>query len=74
MRFKKLDEFVAIFLRLQGSQINLSRAEDTRCPALGKHDLDTRRDIGFKFSLDTFLLEVSLERYSGDVEGILECR
>ena len=74
MRFKKLDEFVAIFLRLQGSQINLPRAEDTRRPPLGKHDLDARRDVGLKLSLDSFLLKVSLEGYSGDVEGILECR
>ena len=74
MRFKKLDEFVAIFLRLQGSQINLSRAEDTRRPALRKHDLNTGRDIGFKFGLYTLLLKVSLEGYSGDVEGILETR
>ena len=74
MRFKKFDEFVAIFLRLQGSQINLPRAEDTCCPPLGKHDLDARRDVGFKFGLDSFLLKVSLEGYSGDVEGILECR
>ena len=74
MRFKKFDEFVAIFLRLQGSQINLSRTEDTRRPALGKHDLDAGRDIGLKFSLNTLLLKVSLEGYSGDVEGILETR
>ena len=74
MRFKKLDEFVAIFLRLQSSQINLSSTEDARRPPLRKHDLDTRRDIGFKFSLNSLLLKVPLEGYSGDVEGILECR
>jgi len=74
MRFKKFDEFVAIFLRLQSSQINLSRAEDTRRPALGKHDLDAWGDIWLKFSLDSLLLKVSLEGYSGDVEGILETR
>ena len=74
MRFKKFDEFVAIFLRLQGSQINLSRAEDTRRPTLGKHDLDAGGDIWLKFSLNTLLLKVSLEGYSGDIEGILETR
>jgi hypothetical protein len=74
MRFKKLDEFVAIFLRLQGSQINLSRTEDARRPALRKHDLDTRRNVWLKFGLNTLLLKVTLEGYSGDVEGILETR
>lgn len=74
MGFKKLDEFVAIFLRLQSSQINLPCAEDTRSPSLGKHDLNTGGDIGFKFGLNSLLLKVSLEGYSGDVEGILECR
>jgi len=74
MRFKKLDEFVAIFLRLQSSQINLSRAEDARRPPLWKHDFDAWGDIGLKFGLNTFLLKVSLEGYSGDVEGILETR
>jgi hypothetical protein len=74
MRFKKLDEFIAIFLRLQGSQINLPCAEDTRRPALGKHDLDTRGDVGLKLGLDSLLLKVPLEGYTGDIEGILECR
>jgi hypothetical protein len=74
MRFKKFDEFVAIFLRLQGSQVNLSRTEDTRSPALRKHDFHTGRNIWLKLGLNTLLLKVSLEGYSGDVEGILETR
>lgn len=74
MRLKKLDEIVAIFLRLQGSQINLSGPEDARRPALRKHDLDTGGNIWLKFGLNTLLLKVALEGYTGDVEGILECR
>ena len=74
MRLKKFDEIVAIFLRLQGSQINLSRSEDARRPPLREHDLHTGRDVWLKFGLNTLLLKVALEGYTGDVEGILECR
>lgn len=75
MVFEASNKFIAVTLRFQCSEVDLSRAEDPCSPGFREPNLDSRVHIGFKVGTNAKSLKVDLQMTTGDlIRGIHRCR